>query len=94
VLRTWTLEAVIVPPAPVGELARHGAAALVDEVATDSAALEGSWFRKIAEECRAGTEVHGLLAREETVQAVTDRWAVLLRTLIEDTRISPAGRSR
>jgi hypothetical protein len=84
-LLTWTVEAVVVPPRPVGVLVFHGAAALVEDAAMDVTELDGRWFRRITEAGRAGIEAHGVLARDGAVHTIRDRWTVLLRTLIADT---------
>jgi hypothetical protein len=79
---TLTVAAVVVPPAPVDELARRGAAMLVEEAVAE---FEGDWIAFIAEDSRSGIEMHGVLARDQALDAVRDRWTVVLRSLIADT---------
>ena len=81
----WTVEAVLVPPGPVGGLAQVGAAVLVEDAAADAAELEGRWIARVAGRGRAVIAVHEVGADGPAAHALRDRWTVLLRALIAET---------
>jgi hypothetical protein len=84
VFENWTVTAVIISPEPMGSLVRNGAASLVDDAA--AAELDAAdWFRQVADERRAGIEVHGVVASVESLPILRDKWTVLLRTLVDET---------
>jgi hypothetical protein len=85
VLPMWTVQAVLVPPSPVGPLLSHGAAALVEDAAHEAGELYGHWIAQIVGTARAGIDVHEVAADEVALAAVRDRWAVLLGGLIAAT---------
>jgi hypothetical protein len=85
VLPMWTVQAVLVPPSPVGPLQCHGAAALVEDAAHEAGELYGHWIAQVVGAERAGIDVHEVLAEEAALDSVRDRWAGLLRGLIADT---------
>ena len=80
----WTVTVVIIPPTPMDELARIGAAVLVEDAAMTVDDSETLWFTRITEESRAGVEMHGLAAGEREA-VIRDRWMVMLRELIADS---------
>jgi hypothetical protein len=81
----WTVQAVLVPPSPVGPLQCHGAAALVEDAAHEAGELYGHWIAQIVGSERAGIDVHEVAADEAALGSVRDKWTGLLRGLIADT---------